>query len=91
MNDEDFPDIKTGNGIDRDLAATSNDRLKKVVIAVRSLESAVAKLEKTFIALDEKNGKLQNRIFWLTMVSAFLAATQIVQVIDVIKDWLSPA
>ncbi len=63
MNGQDFPDIKTGNGIDRDLAATANDRIKKAVIGVNSLKSAVASLEKTIVNLDEKNETLQKRIF----------------------------
>lgn len=89
MNNEDFPDIKTGNGIDRDLAATANDRIKKAVIEINSLKSAVASLEKTIVNLDEKNGKLQKRIFWLTVVGVALAATQIVQVIEIIRSWFN--
>lgn len=88
MNDQDFPEIKTGNGIDRDLAATANDRIKKAVIEINSLKSAVASLEKTIVNLDDKNEKLQNRIFWLTVVGVALAATQIVQVLDIVKTWL---
>lgn len=88
MNDQDFPEIKTGNGIDRDLAATANDRIKKAVIEINSLKSAVASLEKTIVNLDDKNEKLQKRIFWLTVVGVALAATQLVQVLDIIKTWL---
>ncbi len=88
MNDQDFPEIKTGNGVDRDLAATANDRIKKAVIEINSLRSAVASLEKTIVNLDEKNGKLQNRIFWLTVVGVALAATQIVQVVEIVRNWL---
>jgi len=88
MNDQDFPEIKTGNGIDRDLAATANDRIKKAVIEINSLKSAVASLEETIVNLDEKNEKLQKRIFWLTVVGVALAATQIFQVLDIIKTWL---
>lgn len=88
MNEQDFPDIKTGNGIDRDLAATANDRIKKAVIEINSLRSAVAGLEKTIVNLDDKNEKLQKRIFWLTVVGVALAATQLVQVLDIIKTWL---
>lgn len=88
MNDQDFPEIKTGNGVDRDLAATANDRIKKAVIETNSLKSAVASLEKTIVNLDEKNGKLQSRIFWLTVVGVALAATQIVQVLEIVKTWL---
>lgn len=88
MDDKDFLEIKTGNGIDRDLAATANDRIKKTVIEITSLKSAVAGLEKTIVDLDEKNEKLQKRILWLTTVGVALTATQIVQVWEIIKTWL---
>jgi uncharacterized phage infection (PIP) family protein YhgE len=88
MDDQSFPEIKTGNGIDRDLAATANDRIKKAVIEINGLKSAITSLEKTIVNLDSKNGKLQKRIFWLTVVGVALATTQIVQVIDIIKRWL---
>ena len=88
MDDKDFPDIKTGNGVDRDLAATANDRIKKAVIEISGLKGAVSSLEKTIVNLDGKNEKLQIRIFWLTVVGVALAATQVVQVIDIIKNWL---
>ena len=88
MDDQDFPNIQTGNGIDRDLATTANDRIKKAVIQINSLKGAVASLEKTIVNLDEKNEKLQKQIFWLTVVGVALAATQIVQVLDIIKTWL---
>ncbi len=87
MEGQDFPDIKTGDGIDRDLAATANDRLQKADIEINSLKSAVVSLEKTIVNLDKKNEKLQKRIFWLTIVSVTLAATQIIQVLDVVKTW----
>lgn len=32
-----MPEIKTGNGIDRDFAATANDRMKKTVLELRNL------------------------------------------------------
>ncbi len=88
MDDQNFPDIKTGNYIDRDLAATANDRIKKAVIEINSLKGAIVSLEKTIVNLDEKNGKLQKRIFWLTVVGVVLAATQIVQVLEIIRNWL---
>ena len=89
MEDRDFPDIKTGNGIDRDLAATANDRIKKAVIEINALKGVVSSLEKTIVSLDEKNEKLQKRIFWLTVVGVALAATQVVQVVEIIGSWLS--
>lgn len=88
MDDHDFPNIQTGNGIDRDLAATANDRIKKAVIEINSLKSAVASLEKTIVNLDEKNRKLQKQIFGLTVVGVALAATQVVQVLEIVKTWL---
>lgn len=88
MDDKDFPEIKTGNGVDRDLAATANDRIKKAVIEINSLKSAITSLEKTIVNLDEKNGKLQNRIFWLTIVGVVLAATQIIPVVEIIRSWI---
>jgi hypothetical protein len=87
MDEQDFPDIKTGNGVDRDLAATTNDRLKKAVIETRGLQRAVSSLEKTIVSLDGKNGKLQNRIFWLTVVGVIFAATQVIPVINIIRHW----
>lgn len=88
MDNQDFPDIKTGNGIDRDLAATANDRIKKVVIELRELKDAITSLEKTIVNLDGKNEKLQKRIFWLTVVGLVFTATQIVQILEIIKNWL---
>lgn len=88
MEDE-FPEIKTGNGIDRDLAATTNDRLKKNILELRSLKDAIAKLEKTIVGLDDKNGKLQTRIFWLTIVAVVLAGVQIVEAINVVLNWIN--
>lgn len=84
---QDFPDIETGNGIDRNLAATANDRIKKTVIEIDRLKNAVVSLEKTIVNLDKKNEKLQKQIFWLTIIGVALAATQIVQMIDIIKNW----
>ena len=88
MDDQDFSNIQTGNGIDRDLAATANDRIKKAVIEINNLKGAVASLEKTIVNLDDKNEKLQKWIFWLTVVGVALAATQIIQVLEIVKTWI---
>ena len=61
---------------------------KNAVISINSLKGAVASLEKTIVNLDGKNEKLQKRIFWLTVVGVALAATQIIQVLEIIKTWL---
>lgn len=88
MDDQEFIKIKTGNGIDRDLAATTNDRLKKTVLELRSLKDAIARLERTIVGLDEKNEKLGIRIYWLTIVGVILAGVQIVEAINVILGWI---
>jgi len=54
----------------------------------RRLKTAVQSLEKTIVNLDGKNEKLQKRIFWLTVVGLIFTATQIVQVLEIVKTWL---
>ena len=54
----------------------------------RRLKVAVQSLEKTIINLDGKNEKLQKRIFWLTVIGLIFTATQIVQVLEIVKTWL---
>jgi len=54
----------------------------------RRLKTAVQGLEKTIVNLDGKNEKLQKRIFWLTVVGLIFTATQIIQVLEIIKTWL---
>jgi len=55
----------------------------------RRLKTAVQSLEKTIVNLDGKNEKLQKRIFWLTVVGLIFTATQIVQVIEIVRGWLN--
>lgn len=55
----------------------------------RRLKTALQGLEKTIVNLDSKNEKLQKQIFWLTVVGVALAATQIFQVIEIVRGWLS--
>lgn len=54
----------------------------------RRLKIAVQNLEKTILNLDGKNEKLQKQIFWLTVVGLIFTATQIVQVLEIVKTWL---
>ncbi len=97
---DDMPEITTGNGIDRDLAATTNDRLKKAVWEIRILNATMGSevvqqlrktvaseeetkksldnLTSTIKSLDEKNGRLQDKILLLTGATVFLALVQIV-------------
>lgn len=55
----------------------------------RRLKTSIQSLEKTIVSLDGKNEKLQKRILWLTVVGVALAATQIFQVIEIVRGWLS--
>lgn len=54
----------------------------------RRLKIAVQSLEKTIVNLDGKNEKLQKRIFLLTVVGLIFTATQIVQILEIVKTWL---
>ncbi len=83
-----FQKISTGNGYQNDLIATVNNRLEITVVEICKLQKAISKLESTIISLDEKNGKLQRRIFWLTVIGAIFAGTQIVQVVDILIRWI---
>lgn len=46
------------------------------------------KLRETIINLDEKNEKLQKRIFWLTIVGVALTTTQILPVMKIVLSAL---
>ncbi|MCU0660161.1 MAG: hypothetical protein MUD00_00910 [Candidatus Pacebacteria bacterium] len=80
MADNEFPIINTGNGIDRDLAATTNNRLELLVTDIR-------KLNQTISEANEKNDKLQNKVFWLTVVGVGIAAIQLIEVVDIVCRW----
>lgn len=54
----------------------------------RRLKTALQGLEKTIVNLDGKNEKLQKQIFWLTVVGLIFTATQLVQVLGIVKTWL---
>lgn len=96
--DNDLDDVDTGNGFQNNLIATTGDRLKKTVIEIRKfqdtmseqlslLKSSIDGLEKTTRQLDEKNGKLQGKFFWLTVIATIFTVAQIVQVIDIVYRW----
>jgi|JI8StandDraft_1071087.scaffolds.fasta_scaffold117101_1 hypothetical protein len=82
MTDNEFPIINTGNGIDRDLAATTNNRLVLLVTDIR-------KLNQTISDANEKNDKLQNKVFWLTVVGVGVATVQLIEVVDIVCNWFS--
>ena len=92
MNDKDyeiqFQKISTGNGFQNDLIATANNRIELAVVEICKLKKSITELEETIVSLDNKNEKLQKRIFWLTVVGLVFTVTQIIQVIDIVIKWL---
>ena len=92
MNDKDceiqFQKVSTGNGFQNDLIATANNRIELAVVEICKLKKSITELEETIVSLDNKNEKLQKRIFWLTVVGLVFTATQIIQVIDIVVKWL---
>lgn len=77
----DFPEIKTGNGVDRDLAATANDRLKKVAIETN-------KLTKVIEIFNEQSSKQTDKMirltWWIVGLTIIMVAGLIIQIILVI-------
>ena len=82
MTDKGFPIINTGNGIDRDLSATTNNRLELLVTDIRNLNQTISEANK-------KNDKLQKKIFWLTVVGVGIATVQLIEVVDIVCNWFS--
>ena len=62
-------------------------RLVDAISTIKQLDKSIAKLEKTMVAIDAKNERLQMRILWLTVIGVIFTATQVVQVIDIINRW----
>jgi len=78
MNDSDFPEIKTGNGLDRDLAATANDRIKKAVIEVNKFTGTI----KTFNEQSSKQTeKLVKLTWWIVGLTIIMVAGLVIQII----------
>lgn len=78
MNDSDFPEIKTGNGIDRDLAATANDRLKKAVIEIDKLTTTIGNFNEQSSKQTEKLVKLT---WWIVGLTIIMVAGLVIQII----------
>lgn len=55
----------------------------------RRLKEATSKFEKTMIAIDRENAKLQRKVFVLSVIAVILAVTQIVPMVDIIIRWLN--
>lgn len=82
-----FEKVTTGNGFQNDLIATAANRIELAVVEINRLKKSILKLESTIVGLDTKNEKLQNKLFWLTIVGLVFAATQVAQVADIIHRW----
>src|SRR3989344_707766 len=90
-----FESVKTGNGFQNDLIATTNNRLEVTVLTLRNLnkvlskelsatQSAITQLEKTIKTANERNDRTQIFFLVLTEIGTILAATQLVQVWDIL-------
>lgn len=75
--EDDFPEIKTGNGIDRDLAATANDRIKKAVIEIRKFTSTVETFNNQSF---KQTRKLINLTWWIVGLTIILVIGLILQI-----------
>jgi hypothetical protein len=49
-----------------------------------SLKFEVKKLNKTILEANEKNDKLQNKLFWLTVAGTIFALISLVEAVDII-------
>ncbi|PIT96902.1 hypothetical protein COT82_00710 [Candidatus Campbellbacteria bacterium CG10_big_fil_rev_8_21_14_0_10_35_52] len=78
MNDTDFPEIKTGNGIDRDLAATANDHIKKAVIEVNKLTTTIEIFNKQS---SKQTDKLVKLTWWIVGLTIVMVIGLIIQII----------
>ena len=68
MPEDDFPEINTGNGYSANLAATTNDRLKKTVVELRGLNSAISKLDTDLKSFSTSSDKWSKKLVYLTWV-----------------------
>jgi hypothetical protein len=84
--DEDFPEIKTGNGVDRDLAATANDRMKKSVIELRNLGAEIKTLNANIVQLNASSDKSSRRLIFLTWILIIFTVVLVVMTGFLIVD-----
>lgn len=70
--DDDFPEIKTGNGIDRDFAATANDRMKKTVIELKGMKKSVSDLNTNIISFHKSSDWYSKILIALTVLIVVL-------------------
>ena len=85
MEDE-FKEIKTGNGIDRDLAATTNNRLEKTILELRNLTSEVRVLNTNVIRQSKSNDRYSRKLIALTWVLVFFTIFLVIMTGVLIED-----
>lgn len=85
-NDDDMPEIKTGNGVDRDLAATANDRMKKSVIELRNLGAEIKTLNANIVQLNTNSDKSSRRLIFLTWILIIFTVVLVVMTGFLIVD-----
>jgi len=85
MSDKDFPTISTGNGFQNDLIATTNDRIKRQVLATNELHKTITDLNKSIKVFNKKSSdqtdqviKLTRRIVYLTIALVIGLVIQII-------------
>jgi hypothetical protein len=84
--DDAFPDVKTGNGIDRDLAATTNDRLRLMVLELRQLEDGIKALNINVVQLNTSSEKYSRRLIVLTWILVIFTVVLVVMTGMLIMD-----
>lgn len=83
---DDLLEIKTGNGTDRDLAATTNDRLKKAVIELRDLNTVIGTLDTDLKGFSRGSDKWSKGLFYLTLVLVIFTIVTVVLTAFLIID-----
>lgn len=98
---DDMPAVYTGNGIDRDLAATTNDRLKKTVQELRRLGSLIGEMieqeratteagKKTKVSLDRLTETIKSLDAKNGKLQLFIAALTVATVaLAIIQVWVA--
>ena len=71
MINSEFPEIQTGNGTDRNLAATTNNRLELLIKDIRDLNETTKESNK-------ENKNLQNKMLYFTYVGVGIAIIQLI-------------
>ncbi len=86
MGEDEFKEIKTGNGIDRDLAATTNDRMKTTVIELRNLGGGIKELNTNIINFSNSSDKYSKRLLYLTWALVTFTVILVIMTYVLIDD-----